>query len=240
VRHRSRVAIYGALTICALSGVSSLAQDHQGRHTSSYYPGFAQWYPYPYPIIGYPGPVPDHAVALRLQVSPREAFVYVDGFAAGVVDDYDGVFQRLRLVPGPHEIVIYHAAHRTLRQNVYYNPGSSHTIRYTLATLAPGQAPEPQPVPRMMPPPGMPPQAGAPPAQTSRSGTLLLGVQPGDATILVDGEPQRGPEPGERLMIQVSEGPHHVRVEKNGFQPFSVEVDVRAGETASFNVTLVP
>ena len=65
-------------------------------------------------------------------------------------------------------------------------------------------------------------------------------MQPGDATVLVDGESRRGPEPGERLMIQVSEGPHHVRVEKNGFQPFAVDVDVRAGETASFTVTLVP
>ncbi len=202
MRHRSRVAIYGALTICALSAVSALAQDHQGRHPSSYYPAALLRSGYgrdPYPIFGYPGPVPDHAVVLRLQVSPREAFVYIDGFAAGVVDDYDGVFQRLRLVPGPHEIVIYHAAHRTLRQNVYYNPGSSHTIRYTLAALAPGEAPEPQPVPRMMPPPGMPPQTGVPPTQTSRSGTLSLGVQPGDATIVVDGESQRGPEPGERL-----------------------------------------
>jgi hypothetical protein len=217
------VAFCGALAICALSTVSV----------------HAQWYPYPYPIIGYPGPIPDHAVALRLQVSPREAFVYIDGFAAGVVDDYDGVFQRLRLVPGPHEIVIYHAAHRTLRQNVYYNPGSSHTIRYTLATLAPGEAPEVQPVPRMMPP-GLPPPGGAPPAQPTRYGTLSLGVQPGEATVVVDGESRKGPGPGERLMIQVSEGSHAVRVEKNGFQPFAVEFDVRAGETASFTVTLVP
>ena len=63
----------------------------------------------PYPGFGYPpGVYNDPAVAIRLQVTPRDASVYVDGYAAGVVDDYDGVFQRLRLVPGPHEIVIYH------------------------------------------------------------------------------------------------------------------------------------
>ena len=67
--------------------------------------------------------------------------MFVDGYAAGVVDDYDGVFQRLRLVPGPHEIVIYHPSHRTLRQNIYYNPGSTHTIRHTLDPLLPGEAP---------------------------------------------------------------------------------------------------
>ena len=54
-------------------------------------------------------------------------------------------------MPGPHEIVIYHPGHRTLRQNLYYNPGSTHTIRHTLDPLAPGEAAEPQPVPRAMP-----------------------------------------------------------------------------------------
>ena len=111
-----------------------------GFHGGFYHPyyfGFGQWYPYPYPVFGYPpGFYPgDGAVALRLQVTPRDASVYVDGYAAGVVDDYDGVFQRLRLVPGPHEIVIYHPSHRTLRQNIYYNPGSTHTIRHTLEPL---------------------------------------------------------------------------------------------------------
>jgi hypothetical protein len=179
---------------------------------------------------------------LRLQVTPREALVYVDGFAAGSVDDYDGVFQRLRLIPGPHEIVIYHPGHRTLRQSVYYNPGSSHTIRYTLDPLAAGEPMEPQPTPRAVPPPparGMPPQAGAPPVDPSRMGTLALRVQPGDATILIDDEPWRGTSSQDRVVIPLGEGSHRVRVEKPGFQTFSVDVDVRAGETASFNVTLV-
>lgn len=207
--------------------------------------GFGQWYPYP--VVGFPGMYPhDSAVSLRLQVTPREASVYVDGYAAGVVDDYDGVFQRLRLVPGPHEIVIYHSGYRTLRQSIYYNPGSTHTIRHTLDALPPGEAPEPQPVPRAMPAypgvpgPGVPPGAGNRPVPDDvRSGTLALRVQPGDATVLVDGEVWRGPQTQDRLVIQLAEGSHHVRVEKPGFQPFSVDVDVRAGETSSFNVSLL-
>ena len=43
---------------------------------------------------------------LRLKVKPRDAKVYVDGYFAGVVDDFDGVFQRLHLVPGRHHIEI--------------------------------------------------------------------------------------------------------------------------------------
>jgi hypothetical protein len=214
-----------------------------GGYYYPYYFGFNQWYPYP--GFGYPpGIYNDPAVALRLQVTPRDASVYVDGYAAGVVDDYDGVFQRLRLVPGPHEIVIYHPSHRTLRQSIYYNPGSTHTIRHTLEPLPPGEAPEPQPQPRAMPAyPVMPGQPGVPDGvrapEGSPMGTLALRVQPGDATVLVDGETWRGPQTQDRLVIQLAAGAHRVRVEKPGFQPFTVDVDVRTGETSSFNVSLL-
>jgi hypothetical protein len=43
---------------------------------------------------------------LRLKVSPRDAAVYVDGYYAGIVDDFDGFFQRLTLEAGPHVIEI--------------------------------------------------------------------------------------------------------------------------------------
>jgi hypothetical protein len=269
VRHKYLI-LGGATLLVALSTIPAFAQrrHHGGSHVTviqhspllwgggfyggfyqPYYLGFGQWYPYPYPAIGFPpGVYPiDGAVSLRLQVTPREASVFVDGFAAGVVDDYDGVFQRLRLVPGPHEIVIYHPGHRTLRQNIYYNPGSTHTIRLTLDQLQPGETPEPQPVPRARPlPPGMPGPMGAPPGadsgrapEGSRFGTLALRVQPADATVLVDGEPWRGPQAQDRLVIQLAEGPHRVRIEKPGFQTFAVDVDVRAGETVSFNVSLL-
>jgi hypothetical protein len=272
VRHKSLVIFSCAAIMLALSTVPAQAQRrHRGGHITvirhspllwgggfyhgfynPYYFGFRQWYPYPHPGFGFPPGIYPHdgAVSLRLQVTPREASVFVDGYAAGVVDDYDGVFQRLRLVPGPHEIVIYHPGYRTLRQSIYYNPGSTHTIRRTLDALLPGEAAEPQPVPRAMPAyPGVPGHPGLPPAvegnrapdgaripQGAGVGTLALRVQPGDATVLVDGEPWRGPQTQDRLVIQLAEGPHRVRVEKPGFQTFTVDVDVRAGETASFNV----
>jgi hypothetical protein len=240
VRPNSLV-VFGFASLVLTASTSPLeAQRHHGGSYHPYYAGYSQWYPYPYPVFGFPpGVYPDHVVALRLQVTPREALVYVDGFAAGVVDDYDGVFQRLRLIPGPHEIVIYHPGYRTLRQNVYYNPGSTHTIKHALDALAPGEAPEPQPIPRPLPPgAAAPPQTGAPVPDPGRMGTLALRVQPADATILVDGEPWRSSQPQDRLVIQLAEGTHRVRVEKPGYQTFAVDVDVRAGETASFNVSL--
>lgn len=44
--------------------------------------------------------------SLRIVDAPRDARVLVDGYYAGVVDDYDGVFQHLNLEPGPHHIEI--------------------------------------------------------------------------------------------------------------------------------------
>lgn len=267
MRDKSLVIAGCATLVLALSTIAAEAQHHGrgrggGGHVTvirhspllwggglysgfynPYYLGFGQWYPAPFPYGFPPGMYPhDSAVSLRLQVTPREASVFVDGYAAGVVDDYDGVFQRLRLVPGPHEVVIYHPRYRTLRQNMYYNPGSSHTIRQTLDLLAPGDTPEPRPVPRALPAmPGMPgpPIEGHRAADGARMGTLVLRVQPGDATVLVDDEPWRGPQTQDRLVIQLAEGSHRVRVEKAGFQTFAVDVDIRTGETASFNVSLL-
>lgn len=41
---------------------------------------------------------------LRLEVRPRDAEVYVDGYYAGIVDDFDGFLQGLRLEEGPYTI----------------------------------------------------------------------------------------------------------------------------------------
>jgi len=44
--------------------------------------------------------------SLRIVDAPRYAQVLVDGYYAGEVDDYDGIFQRLNLEAGPHHIEI--------------------------------------------------------------------------------------------------------------------------------------
>jgi len=43
---------------------------------------------------------------LRLKIKPRQAEVYVDGYYAGIVDNFDGLFQRLHLETGAHHISI--------------------------------------------------------------------------------------------------------------------------------------
>ena len=64
---------------------------------------------------------------IRIQGAPRNAEVYVDGGYAGIVDDYDGVFQRLDLEPGSHEIEI-RTAGRPMVYDVNVTPGQTVTI----------------------------------------------------------------------------------------------------------------
>ena len=62
---------------------------------------------YRYPGFGstrtrtYYGGYYDQTGAARLQVSPKEAQVFVDGYYVGVADEFDGTMQRLRVERGP-------------------------------------------------------------------------------------------------------------------------------------------
>ena len=66
---------------------------------------------------------------LRLQVHPRHAEVYVDGYFAGHVDDFDGVFQALRLEEGPYRIEIVAPGYETLQFEIRVLPGRKITYR---------------------------------------------------------------------------------------------------------------
>lgn len=67
--------------------------------------------------------------SLRIVDAPRYAPVFVDGYYAGEVDDYDGIFQRLNLEPGRHlvEVDVYPGA-PPLEYDVYIEPGRTVTI----------------------------------------------------------------------------------------------------------------
>lgn len=67
--------------------------------------------------------------SLRIVDAPRDAQVFVDGYYAGVVDDYDGVFQRLNLEPGGHRIELdVYPGVPPLDFDVYIEPGRTVTI----------------------------------------------------------------------------------------------------------------
>ena len=66
---------------------------------------------------------------LRLQVHPRQAEVYVDGYFAGRVDDFDGMFQALRLEEGPYKIEIIAPGYEPLVFDIRILPGRKISYR---------------------------------------------------------------------------------------------------------------
>jgi PEGA domain len=66
--------------------------------------------------------------ALRLKIKPREAEVYVDGYYVGVVDEFDGMFQRLHIEPGAHRVEVRASGYETLVFEVKISP--EHTTTY--------------------------------------------------------------------------------------------------------------
>ena len=78
--------------------------------------------------------------AVRIEVNPKksrdEIEVYVDEAHAGVVDDFDGFFQRLDLPAGKHEIEIRLRGYEPLRMAIFVRPGSTYHIRGQMEPLA--------------------------------------------------------------------------------------------------------
>ena len=225
--------------------------------------------------VRYPGPLPgpygyrfaEPESHLRLVVVPRETMVYVDGYLAGAVDEFDGMFQRLHVTPGEHELVLYLPGFRTVRQRLYLNTNATRKITETMEKLGPGEAGETAPVP-VEPPSGAdrrtvrrdrspfpgrrggypvpqeprepetPPQPRSP-GGSATAASIVLRVQPAGAEVVIDGERWQGPSGDERLVVPVSQGRHRVEVRKDGYVPFSSDVEVGAGVSLPVNVTLV-
>jgi hypothetical protein len=225
-----------------------------------YDPFFMGWYPiyaqYPYPIGRYS--YSRNWASVRLEIKPKDAQVYVDGYFVGIVDQFDGVFQRLDLPTGEHEIEVYLKGYRPYRQRTLFRPGESYHFKAILEPLPAGTPDEPQPHPAANQPdpyseprdprdpyvrdPYRPdPTRQPPPAQVGdRSfGTLNVRVQPGDAIVVIDGERWDSPEGGSRLSVQLAAGSHRIEVRKDGFKPYSSTVQIRPGESQALNISLL-
>jgi PEGA domain len=119
-----------------------------GRYYDPYYYGgfhlgylaYSPWgwtpafYGYPYGYgYGYGGGVYQASGydigSVKLKVQPRDAEVYVDGYFAGQVDEFDGVFQALRLDSGGYRIEIRKPGYETLQFDVRIQPERTITFR---------------------------------------------------------------------------------------------------------------
>jgi hypothetical protein len=221
-----------------------------------FYDPFFGEYPW-WPPVVYPHPriVFDGRADVRLQVTPPQAAVYVDGFYAGVVDDFDGFFQRLPLLPGGHTIALYLEGFRTVTRSVYLSPGSELRIRENLAPLLAGEISEPPTLAAALPAPPagsyIPPRTTAratptaPPASQQASvqalgfGLLSLRFRPLDAVVTIDGQEWITTAPGE-LALHLAVGLHVVEVRGSGSRVFQAQVEVLEGETTELNIAARP
>jgi len=144
--------------LMVLGSVSASAQPRRGavvvvphvvHRPFLYDPFWGPWYPYPY-AYGYPYAVRPEA-SVRTDVTPKDAEVYVDGYYAGLADQFDGAFQRLHLSPGGHSITLHLEGFRTVTQDVYVRPDSTFKITTNMERLAAGETSAPVPPPLVQP-----------------------------------------------------------------------------------------
>ena len=240
-----------------------------GYYSPWLYGGWGYGYPY-YPYAwgpwGYAGYAPyyygggyyDISGSMRLQVSPRETEVFVDGYYAGTVDEFDGVFQRLRLEPGEHDVELFLAGHRSFQQKLYLQPGRTFNVRHSMEALGPGDVQPTRPVAPPRPSTGpqsrssqrQPPirprdrdtegdrDANQAPASRSEFGSLVLRVQPGDASVTIDGNAWENSGGGDRLIVQLGPGVHHVQINKDGYRTYMTDITIKPGDTTTLNVAM--
>lgn len=262
-RNRSRILILStvAAALLFISAAPTVAEAQRRPRRPSpvvvirgynYHPYwmYDPWFQGPWGPYGYRYGVADMAASLRIDAEPRQAQVFVDGYYAGLVDDFDGVFQRLRLEPGGRVITLYLEGYRTEEQRLYLRPGADQRIRLTLQPLGSGEQSMP-PLPpseagiddEAMPPtagPSRDPMTGGRevPAAAARFGTLALRVQPPDAEVMVDGNRWNGAADRELLNIELPEGRHHIEVRRDGMATYTEDVLIRRDRTLTLNVSL--
>ena len=202
-----------------------------------YDPFLYRQYPYPYYGTRY-----DQG-AVRLEVKPETTEVYVDGYYAGVVDSFDGIFQRLRLPAGKHKVTLYLEGYESTRETLYLVAGETYRIRHQMEPLVDG-APQPiRPEPTRDPKPECyPAERGALspelPLRAEQFGTLAIRVQPTDAEVRIDGEVWRGFEGLEHLVVELGAGWHVVEVSWDGYRSYRTDIEITESDPTLLNISL--
>jgi hypothetical protein len=115
----------------AVLGAGGYYGEYYGGYYGAYDPWYG-WFPTYAPVSSYGGS--DDTGSLKLKVTPSDASVYVDGFYVGIVDDFDGAFQKLRLDRGPHRIEMRAQGHEPLAVDVMIQEDFTITYRGALPT----------------------------------------------------------------------------------------------------------
>ncbi len=221
-----------------------------GYYGGGYYGGGYYGSPYGYPY-GYRYRYRyNDTGAIRLLVDPDDARVYVDGYYAGVVDDFDGLFQRLHVSPGRHEIALKRDGYQTHRIKVYVAEDSTLKIRYKMEKGSPSDetvenlaGDEDRDADREADRyagggrgPSSPGDRDAAISKAGPPGRLRLDIRPDDASVYVDGA-FRGTA-REAREIELPPGSHRVEVVRPGFRTEEREVEIDAGRSRELDLEL--
>lgn len=78
---------------------------------------------------GYSGDRYRDVGSLRLKVKPTNAQILIDGYFVGVVDSFDGVFQRLSIESGAHRVELRAEGYELVQFEVMITPGETITYK---------------------------------------------------------------------------------------------------------------
>jgi hypothetical protein len=188
--------------------------------------------------------------ALRTLVDPEQTRVFVDGYYAGTADDFDGMFQRLYIAPGRHDISFKLEGYRTHRVMVYVTDDHTIKIRHnmergtgeeTVEDLSGGRTEPPYRMSDTSPPPRERApyderREGRDARETRDGGSLRLDVRPDDASIYVDGEfVGTARRAG---ILNLPPGRHRIEVVRPGHRTVERDVEIQPGRTETLAIDL--
>lgn len=215
------------------------------------------YYDYGYFYGDYYGYYPSHRsyryrsgniAQVRTLVEPSKARVYVDGYYAGIVDDFDGLLQRLNVSPGRHEITFRLEGYRSHTFSIYANRDQTLKLRYDMvkgsgesrdsigeedrrldrddsdrddmdrdrARDSARESDRSREVDAEKP--------YVPPAREEGRGEVVLEIEPGDASVYVDGEFYG--KAAQLTRLELPTGRHRIEVVRPGYKTEETEVNV--------------
>ncbi len=237
---------------------------------SYYYPSYGYfgffripyYYGYNYDGYGYRGYGPGRSYgysrdssddwgALDLDVSPEKARIYVDGQRIGVADNFDGFPGYLWLEAGTYDLVIYKEGYETISRQYTVYPGVVIDVE---DQMVPGEAVLPEDL--------MAKSSARRDERLKRDreraaqarvrerdefldargepGRLALEVEPGDASVYLDGRFLGTAEELSRLHsgLIIDSGDHSLQIVRPGYEDKKVEFEVESGEQYDLEVEL--
>jgi len=191
---------------------------------------------------------------VRTLVEPAKTRVYVDGYYAGIADDFDGLLQRLNVSPGRHEITLRLEGYRSHTFSIYGNRDQTLKLRFDMVKGT-GETRDSVGEERAEPGDDRYGRESAPerememhrdsargetdrsrevdsdrpnraPSREGARGGVLLDIEPPDASVYVDGEFHG--KAAQLTRLQLSPGRHRIEVVRPGYKTQETEVLVES------------